>query len=303
MKYNLSPDLISTEFIPWVDEYVQKHQDITSEFYPPALWSSVAQTLAEYNGVITEPSSQEDIKYIYSKAFRPYSLFKMHWNNLTPKIVHGKNGYAIKTNVDFGTIGDISVSYTETSSLEVKQKAEISSLSIDSITANHISSTIGIIKNLKGDKKIKYDNAEISNIFTNNITATGTAQLTAFRVRWADVAEMYQADEKYEPGTLVEFSGKNEITLATSNVNGCISKSPAFRLNSGIRNETSLPIVLVGKTKVKVVGIINKFDRLELSDIPGTAKSHTNKKIIGIALESNSNKNIKLVESIVKLTL
>jgi hypothetical protein len=228
MKYNLSPDLISTELVPWVDEYVRKHPEnehnITSEYYPPALWSSVAQTRAEYiKGTIVDPIHQADIKYIYSKSFRPYSLFKMHWNTLTPKIAHGKTGYAIEAHVGFGIIRRMDAIFTEVTSLEVKRLADISSSAIESITAvQQISSTLGIIKHLKGTHLNKYKDGEFKNIYTQDITATGTAELTAYRAYWADVAEMYQADEKYEPGTLVEFSGNNEITLATSNVNGCI---------------------------------------------------------------------------------
>lgn len=302
MKYNLATDLISTELIPWADEY-EPSEPIT-EYWPPALWSDVAQTRAEYeSGVITDPTSQVDIKYIYSRKYRPYALFTQHWNTMDPKIVHGVNGYAIHAKVGVGTITEIIAKYTEVTSLAVNVSANITSVSADSITATNVSSTIEIVHQLSGVNINKYRNGEFQNIHTTNITATGTAQLTAYRAYWADIAEMYQADDVYEYGTLVEFSGTNEISLATSNANGCISKSPAFRLNSGVRNDTSLPIVLVGKTKVKVTGAVNKFDRLELSDIPGIARTHSSRKIIGIALESNPSEAIKLVESIVKLTL
>ena len=65
----------------------------------------------------------------------------------------------------------------------------------------------------------------------------------------------------------------------------------------------SLPVLLIGKTLVKVVGEINKFDKIELSNIPGVAQKHKDKQILGIALETNLNKEIKLVNCILTLAL
>ena len=159
MKYNLATDLISTELIPWADEY-EPSEPIT-EYWPPALWSDVAQTRAEYeSGVITDPTSQVDIKYIYSRKYRPYALFTQHWNTMDPKIVHGVNGYAIHAKVGVGTITEIIAKYTEVTSLAVNVSANITSVSADSITATNVSSTIEIVHQLSGVNINKYRTGE-----------------------------------------------------------------------------------------------------------------------------------------------
>jgi len=121
---------------------------------------------------------------------------------------------------------------------------------------------------------------------------------------WADLAENYEADAKYEPGTLIQFGGEKEITIATNNVNAIVSSNPAYVMNHK-ENENYLPIALVGRVPVKVIGKINKFDNIVLSNIPGIAKAQSDKSeiVIGKALTTNINDKIKLVECVVKFKL
>jgi len=317
MKYNLTSELVSTELLNWANDYVRKHPTPSSEFYPPALFVEATQTLDKD---LDYPKNQNQIKYVYSKRFRPYSLFKMHWSKLTPRILHVDTAYATEINVRkelyANEIKNIQVITSQ--SINVDEIAKISSLLATSITSyqedpNEITlrATLGIIPNLRGDLLDKYTNAKFGNGNCDptdpnhtGITVTQLAQLTAFCAKWADMAEYYRGDEEYEYGTLVEFSGENEVSKATKFVNGCVSEKPAIVLNSAIRTEVnSVPIVLVGKTKVKAKGPINKFDRIELSDEPGIARKYSNKTVIGIALESNDDEGIKLVNCIIKMTL
>jgi hypothetical protein len=100
---------------------------------------------------------------------------------------------------------------------------------------------------------------------------------------------MYRSDDDYEPGTLVKFGGSAEITVADNKANAVITKNPGFILNtdedkSGIYKG----IALVGRTPVKVMGPVKKFDRLKLNnELPGTAKKIENidDTIIAIAFE------------------
>jgi hypothetical protein len=136
-------------------------------------------------------------------------------------------------------------------------------------------------------------------VFTETIHGTASSAL------WADLAENYQSDEKYPIGTLIRFGGKKDITIAQYglNCNGVISDKPGYLLDEGL--EESLPVALVGKTPVRVIGKIQKFDRIVLSPVSGVAKAQTtsDEKVVGIALESSDIEEEKLVKCVVKISL
>jgi hypothetical protein len=100
---------------------------------------------------------------------------------------------------------------------------------------------------------------------------------------------MYDSDFEYEPGTLVKFGGDKEITIADDTVNAVITTKPGLLLGEK-DTDLKLPIALVGKVPVKVMGSVNKFDKLVLSDKPGIASvksdKDVDKNVIGIALET-----------------
>ena len=125
----------------------------------------------------------------------------------------------------------------------------------------------------------------------------------AMSARWADLAELYETDDIYKAGTLVKFGGEKEITIATDEVNAVITTKPAFTMNSDC-NGPSQGIALTGRTPVRVIGKLNKFDNIKLSDIPGVAvKSNDNSdKIVGKSLQSKTTEEEGLVECVVKLT-
>ena len=118
---------------------------------------------------------------------------------------------------------------------------------------------------------------------------------------WSDLGEKYLADAKYEPGTLVKFGGEKEITIADDEVNAIVSTN-AFDLNSCLKDGTV--IALCGRVPTKVKGKIQKFDKIMLSDIPGIACKWDGKsRVIGRALESNDNEDVKLVECVTRFEI
>ena len=56
---------------------------------------------------------------------------------------------------------------------------------------------------------------------------------TAMRARWSgDLAEMYESDSAYEPGTLVMFGGEKEITCSDGKIcNAIVTENPGVILN------------------------------------------------------------------------
>ena len=140
--------------------------------------------------------------------------------------------------------------------------------------------------------------------YFNTIYAQATTAL------YADVAERFAADEIYEPGTVVELGGSAEITRvqhdASDTVFGVISTRPAFTMNGGAGdNDTHPPVAMTGRVPVKVIGIVNKGDRL-ISAGDGVARAAqpgeaTSFNVIGRALSGKSTVEAGTVEAIVTI--
>jgi hypothetical protein len=140
--------------------------------------------------------------------------------------------------------------------------------------------------------------------YFNRVFATATTAL------YADVAERFASDEVMEPGTVVELGGTKEITRATSDLSeqvfGVISTNPAFMMNGGAGEDDTHPAVaMTGRVPVRVIGQINKGDRL-VSAGHGMARAAqpgeaTAFNVIGRALVAKSDKNEGTVEAIVTI--
>jgi hypothetical protein len=113
---------------------------------------------------------------------------------------------------------------------------------------------------------------------------------TATSARYADLAENYLGDVKYEAGTVVMFGGDAEVTLATNGtrrVAGVVSTNPAHLMNDGLKGETVAAIALQGRVPCKVTGKIRKGDMLVAAG-NGYARAEEDPKmgqVIGKALE------------------
>ena len=132
------------------------------------------------------------------------------------------------------------------------------------------------------------------------ITATATA------ARYADLAERYEADADYEPGTVVIIGGEKEITTTdqvnSTKVAGVISTDPAYLMNA---ETTGLPVALRGRVPCKVVGVIQKGDVLVTSSTPGYAMpaAHPHNvsasELVGKALQSKTDSAEGVIEILV----
>ena len=163
------------------------------------------------------------------------------------------------------------------------------------------------------------------NISTNNIVNSGTSATgnigsatvpfnTVFAVAtsalYADVAERFAADADYLPGTVVELGGTAEVTCAmtdlSENVFGVISTRAAYLMNSGAgADATHPPIAMTGRVPVRVIGVVNKGDRL-VSAGAGLARAAlsgeaTAFNVIGRSLVNKSDSAEGVVEAIVTI--
>ena len=130
-------------------------------------------------------------------------------------------------------------------------------------------------------------------------TLTGASKLQA---TYADLAEWYTSDSEYEPGTVIIFGGEAETTVTKlfgdSRVAGVVTTAPAYVMNSELQG-TRVCIALVGRTPVKVLGIVKKGDLLTTASIEGYACKAIDPKfgtIIGKALENKDTAGFGVIE-------
>ena len=136
--------------------------------------------------------------------------------------------------------------------------------------------------------------------------AAGTITATATQAQYADLAEKYEADADYEPGTVLVVGGKAEVTQSTEagsyKVVGVVSTDPAYLMNS---EANGIAVALRGRVPCKVTGNVNKGDVLVAGDTPGHAMvggsphSLSPLQIVGIALTSKLDAGPGVVEIIV----
>lgn len=132
-------------------------------------------------------------------------------------------------------------------------------------------------------------NLGIPNLKFNNVYGN-IFHGTAAKAQYADLAEKYQADKDYRPGTVVMFGGDFEITIAdaaTTKIAGVISTNPAYLMNSELELVNSVAVALQGRVPVFVTGKITKGDML-ISAGGGFATSTQDPRIgsvIGKSLE------------------
>ena len=128
---------------------------------------------------------------------------------------------------------------------------------------------------------------------TNSGTITGNWTLTTgsrLQATYADLAEYYEADQNYEPGTVLEFGGEKEVTVAedgTTRVAGVVSTDPAYAMNANCQG-IAVAIALQGRVPTKVRGTIRKGDMM-VSGGNGFARpsnTPTMGTVIGKALEN-----------------
>ena len=96
-----------------------------------------------------------------------------------------------------------------------------------------------------------------NNIYANVFVGTATS------AKYADLAENYQSDKPYSPGTVLMFGGSAEVTIAdadTPAVAGVVSTNPAHLMNGGLTGTNIVPLALQGRVPCQVIGPVHKGD-------------------------------------------
>jgi hypothetical protein len=128
----------------------------------------------------------------------------------------------------------------------------------------------------------------------------------AMKALYADLAENYQADDKYAPGTVVVFGGEFEVTQSTvfndRRIAGVVSTEPAYLMNTALKGENVAEVALTGRVPCKVIGRVKKGDLLVTSGKPGYAIVNNDPKVgtvIGKALENKTTDGDGVIEVVV----
>jgi hypothetical protein len=139
--------------------------------------------------------------------------------------------------------------------------------------------------------------------FSANIISATQFDGQATSAQYADLAEKYLADAEYAPGTVVCVGGEKEITAGTfgKRALGVVSTQPAFMMNKDLEGGTY--VALKGRVPCKVVGPVTKGDEL-VAGPDGCAMVLVSSithgaKVFGLALETNSDSEVKVIEVVV----
>jgi len=136
-----------------------------------------------------------------------------------------------------------------------------------SLTVSTGTITGGNIVNANGNG---IGNIGSSSVYFNTVFAKATS------AQYADLAENYRADADYEPGTVLEFGGDEEVTISTTDsskrVAGVVSTNPAYLMNAGLSGKHIASVALTGRVPVKVEGPVAKGD-LMVSNGNGRARA------------------------------
>lgn len=236
-------------------------------------------------------------------------------------LISNTNGFNQNMYVNVGGVNTLALSISGTSGLITVSGDPTANLGI--ATKQYVDAVVGtgagsLVLRRDGGNTITGNILPDSNNTRNlgsNSTRFNTVYATTFSgtsttAQYADLAERFEADEIYEPGTVVELGGSKEITEAifelSNNVFGVISTRPAYLMNSIAGDDnTHPPIAVNGRVPVKVTGKIKKGDRLVCAGNgcarAGSLDEITPFNVIGRALQDKTDDNFGLIEAIVKI--
>lgn len=263
---------------------------------------------------------------------------------LTAITVNGQNGSTIIANLvtsgAFNTTGYIQTSYNENATSNSSGAIRVTAGGVgvagnvftsNSVVAQGNVVTSGQVRATGNISSASYLLVTGSEDATSNVTgavrlsggmsaqgsiyAVGNVNAKYFRgvsiqALYADLAERFEADAPYVPGTVLTMGGDKEVTMETTELSddvfGVVSTQAAYLMNAAAgTDETHPPIAVSGRVPVRVVGQVKKGNRL-VSAGNGLARAAKKSEItafnvIGRALENKLDDGEGTIYAIVKL--
>jgi uncharacterized protein YuzE len=217
-----------------------------------------------------------DVLYIYVNDGT--SNFWLDIISFPSQLLNGNSNIAIAAN------GNVTVSVAGTSNV-----------------VNVQTSNVTLKANLLPDANVTYNLGSTSLRWANVFGVSSSAL-------YADLAEKYQSDNDYTPGTVVVFGGATEITVTTishdTRVAGVISTAPAYLMNDDNHSGIWLPVALTGRVPTKVKGPVGKGDLVVASDQSGVAikidqQFYNPGCVIGKSLEVINDDSVNVIEVVI----
>ena len=228
-------------------------------------------------------------------------------------------GTLTATNIDFGgNVQSIASGGTGATTaaaartnLDVYSKSEvdseISTLSgqISGISSDRIvSGTSRVLVSEDSDIAMRVAGQNIASVTSAGIVLESGYEFvgTATSAQYADLAEKYSTAEELPYGTVVTVGSDEEhdVQAATRGTIaiGVVSTDPAFKMNSEAEGQY---IGLKGRLPVRVIGAVKKGQAVYVDDKGCASTAINGGSIVGIALETNTNEEEKLVECVLKV--
>jgi hypothetical protein len=170
-------------------------------------------------------------------------------------------------------------------------------------TEDATSNTTGAVR-ISGGMSVQGNVRVVANIRANNFIGSAITAL------YSDLAERFEADNYYKPGTVLTIGGTAEVTVETEELSedvfGVVSTQYGYLMNGAAgSDETHPPIAVSGRVPVKVIGKVRKGDRL-VSAGNGLARAGSKQEInafnvIGRSLENKFTEGEGMVLAIVTL--
>lgn len=190
---------------------------------------------------------------------------------------------------------------------------DYTSVALNTNVATVQGTTLSILGNgtVNGSLTINSQNqlTAIANGGTNGVGNIGSSSqgfntvfAKASSAQYADLAEKYTSDYDYTPGTVLVFGGTQEVTVSTLShdprVAGVVTTDPAYLMNDTL---DGVAVALTGRVPCRVLGPVNKGDRLVTSQHSGVAQRLNNDLyqpgcIIGKSLEKIESAEISTIE-------
>ena len=196
-----------------------------------------------------------------------------------------------------GDVIDVRVLLTSSTATSISSANGYMTVSADNngvyITGGTSSATNRMVIDTSGNINISGSILPSANVSYNLGNATswfGTFYGVSTQAKYADLAENYQSDKAYNPGTVLMFGGVCEVTIADANttaVAGVVSTNPAHLMNGQLSGSNVVPLALTGRVPCMVIGPVKKGDMMVSAGF-GYAKASTNPtvgQVIGKALE------------------
>ena len=156
---------------------------------------------------------------------------------------------------------------------------------------------------------IDTDNGHLMYNPSTQTLSAGTLAGNAQTANYADLAEKYTTSEEHPVGTVMMVSSNEteETVACTANgiPMGVVSADPAYLMNADIDGQA---LALKGRVPVRIVGAVNKGDPVYAhhngcagKEFNGFAPDGSHAEIVGIALESSTAVEEKLIECVLKV--